>query len=149
MFIISIGIVLSVGCGESDHPTPAEHRLIAEANAICAESQLTMKEVEKDFPEHGTRNIFRQISYAQAVVDVSMSTAERLVALRAPMSIRQAFERYVEGKRRVYYDDFKALHASHSFHVQEYSAVRKRRESDLQRGIERADKLGLSRCARN
>lgn len=145
MFVVAIAG--PIGCGSGDPPTPAERQLVAKTDAVCADSWRAMKKVDERFPESEALGIFRRISYAQAVVNVSTPMVKHLMALQPPASIRDPYERYVEGERRIYYDDLTALSASHSAHAKEYSAARERREREQQRSFERADEIGLEECA--
>src|SRR5262245_29295975 len=98
ILIAIAGIAVAVaqfGCG-GDDPSQAELRLIAKANAICADSQQAMKKVSEEFPK-GERSdgIYSKIEYAEKLVEVSEATTERLAALDPPQSIRAEYEKYV------------------------------------------------------
>jgi hypothetical protein len=136
-----------IACGGGDAPSPAERQLLVKANAVCAAGHKAMHRVHERFPENGTRNIFRQIAYAQAVVDVSGPTGDRLASLKAPDTIRAPYEEFVEEVKKVYYDDLTALHASHSYHVKEYAAARKRREREWRNSLALAAEIGIAECA--
>jgi hypothetical protein len=142
-----VAVLAPAGCGGGD-PTPAEARLIAEADAICARSQKAMEKLGEEFPKgRRTDGILRKIVYAEELVDVSEPAAERLAALKPPSSIRAEYERYVESQQEIYYNDLEIAHAAHSFHLPEYFAANKRRDNDEQRSYELADEIGFEDCA--
>lgn len=149
-------ISVAVGCGSGDSLTRAERRLIAKADAICADSLQATKKVEEDFGANPAVNFKhnvdyaqsqRQIAYAQALLDISMPKVERLSALQPPASMRDAYKRYVEGERQIYYADVTAVHAAHAVHAGEYSAALTRRRNEQERNVDRADEIGLVECA--
>jgi hypothetical protein len=140
-------VAASTGCGATAGPTSAERQLFAKTNAICASGSRAMEKVEADFPEGGSKGIFRQIAYAEAVLAVSSQTAEDLTALRRPETIREPYLEYVKSQQQIYIDDLTAVHASHSAHRKEYSAARARRGREQQSGLERAAEIGLEECA--
>jgi hypothetical protein len=149
-------ISVAVGCGSGDSLTRVERQLIAKADAICANSLRATKRVEEDFGANPAVNFEhnvdyaqsqRQISYAQALLDISMPKVERLSALQPPASMRDAYERYVKGEQQIYYADITAVHAAHSAHTKEYSTALTRHRDEQERNVDRADEIGLVECA--
>lgn len=154
MLIAAISV--AVGCGSEDSRTSAERRLIAKAEAICADSLQATEKLEEDFGadpavDFGQNVDYeesqRQISYAQALLDISTPKVERLAALEPPASMRDAYERYLEGERQIYYADVTADHAAHAVHTGEYSAALARRGNEQERNADRAEEIGLEECA--
>jgi hypothetical protein len=157
VIVLIATILVAVGCGSGDTLARVERRLIAKADAICANGLRATKRVEEDFGSNPAVNLKhnvdyaqsqRQISYAQALLDISMSKVERLSALQPPASMRDAYEKYVDGERQIYYADLKAVHAAHSVHTGEYSAALTRHRNEQERNVDRADEIGLVECAR-
>jgi hypothetical protein len=147
--IVAIVLVAAPsGCGGGGDPSPAEARLIAKADAICASSQKAMEELSEEFPK-GERadGILRKIDYAEGLVGISELAAEKLAALDPPQSIRAEYEEYVESQRQVYYEDMTMAHGGHAFHLREYFAANERRDRVEQKGQELAGDLGLEGCA--
>jgi hypothetical protein len=140
-------ITAPLGCGGGGDRTPAELRLIAKADAICAESQKAMDRLSKEFPRgERSRGIFRKINYAEGLLDISEPAAERLAALKPPPSIRAEYEKYLESQQRVYYEDLTFVHAGHSFHLKEYFTTHRRLGEDEQEGYGLAGEIGLQEC---
>lgn len=154
--VAGLAIVAIVGCGSSS-PTPAEQRLIDQADAICADSQRAMQDTARSYspevlaklrhPDYAQSE--RQVGYATALAEISTSKVERLAALKPPASMRRAFERYVEGERQVYYDDLAASGAAHAVHVGEYIAALARHHRHEQKALELAGDAGLGKCERS
>jgi len=149
-------ISVAVGCGSGDSPTRAESRLIAKADAICADSLRATERVEEDFGANPAVNFDRnvnyaesqrQIAYAQALLDISTPKVERLSTLQPPASMRDAYDRYVKGELQIYYADLTTNHAAHAVHPREYSAALTRRRNEQERSVDRADEIGLVECA--
>jgi hypothetical protein len=140
-------VAASAGCGDAAAPARAELQLFAQTNAICASGRRAMEKVEANFPEGGSKGIFRQIDYAEAVLAVSTQTAEQLATLRRPPTIGEPYLDFVKSQQRIYIDDLTAVHASHAAHSKEYLAARERRRREQRKGLERAAELGLEECA--
>jgi hypothetical protein len=154
MLIAAISV--AAGCGSGESLTRAERQLIAKADAICASSLRAMKKVEEEFGADPAVNFGhkvdyaqsqRQIAYAEALLDISMPKVKRLVALQPPASMRNAFERYLEGERQIYYADVRAAGAAHAVHTGEYSAALTRHRNEQERSVGSADEIGLPGCA--
>lgn len=153
--VAGLAMAVIVGCGSASL-TPAEQHLIGQADAICANSRRAMQEATRNYSEEVLLKLRRpdyaqsqrQIRYATALADISAPKLERLTALKPPGSMRQVFERYVEGERQVYYDDVVAAGAAHSVHIGEYIAALARHHRNEQRALELADDAGFEECAR-
>jgi hypothetical protein len=154
--ITLVATIAAAGCGSGGSLTRAERRLIDKADAICANSRQATKKVEEEFGANPAvkfrHNVDyarsqRQIAYAQALLEISMPKFEQLSALQPPAGIRDAYEKYVDGEKQVYYADLTAVHAAHSVHTGEYSAALTRHRNEQERNLERADEIGLSECA--
>lgn len=146
---------IMAGCGAASR-TPAEKRLIERADAICAGSRHAIQETTRRYSEQALVKIRhpdyaqsqRQIRYVAALESISTPKMERLAALKPPGSMRDAFERFVEVERQVYYDDVAATGAAHSVHIGQYIAALARHHRHEQRALELAADAGLAECSR-
>jgi hypothetical protein len=151
-----LAMAAAVGCGSASL-TPAEQRLIGQADAICADSRGAIQAATGNYSEEELVKFRRpdyaqnqhQIRYATALAETSTSKVERLAALKPPAGMRQAFERYIESERQVYYDDVVAVGAAHSVHIGQYIAALARHRRHEQIALELAADAGFEDCARS
>jgi hypothetical protein len=135
---------LALGCAsDNGAPTPAEARLIASADRICAESRAAFKRLGEEF----RGDTILDIAYSQALFDISKPSAERLAALDPPASVSALYEKYVELQRWMAYDDGVALGASHAVHPKEYLIAHKRHDREQREGYELAREIGFKECS--
>ncbi len=127
-------------------PSLTKPELIAKADAICADSQSSFKQVGAEFPEAKGEE-FPDVSYSEALVDISTPAVKRFEALDPPVSVRKPFEEYVQAQRRVHKYDVQALRAARAEHTSEYLAARERRDNGQLERYELARQIGLKICS--
>jgi protein kinase-like protein len=129
-------------------PKPALSRseLIAEADAICADSQRSFEAVRAEFPEAKLEKA-PDVAYSEALVGISTPAVGRFMALVPPKSLRRPYEEYVQAQRRVHRYDVQALRAARAEHGGEYLAARERRDNGQAERYELAREIGLKTCS--
>jgi serine/threonine protein kinase len=101
-------------------------RLIAKADAICAESQRRYLEIRDLESELYTADV----PYAEALVRFARERVQGLRRLRPPPRLADAYREYVEAQERVYATDKQALAAARRGDVAGIEAARQRRDDE-------------------
>ncbi len=117
-------------------------KLIAKADAICAESQERYREI-RDMESEMSANI----PYAEALVRFARSRIEGLQELAPPPRLADAYGKYVAAQERVYDTDVEALEAAREGDAAGVEAARGRRDSEdsLREGLAR--EIGFAVCS--
>jgi Protein kinase domain len=135
------------GAGTKQQAPPLSRAdLIANADAICADSQSSFEEVRAEFPEAKSEEV-ADVAYSEALVAISSPAVKRFEGLDPPPSVRRSYERYVEAQRRVRRYDAQALRAARAEHGSEYLAARERRDNGQRERFELAREIGLKTCS--
>ncbi|HKT82958.1 MAG TPA: hypothetical protein VJQ84_03890, partial [Solirubrobacterales bacterium] len=124
-------------------PKPlTKSKLIAKADAICADSQRRYVEV-RDLESEMSADV----PYAEALVRIARSRIGALQALEPPPQIATPYEEYVAAQRRVYETDQEALAAARKDDVAGVEAARDRRDSEDALREELAREIGFEVCS--
>jgi Protein kinase domain len=124
-------------------PQPlSRSQLIAEADAICVDSQRRYLEVRDLESEHST-----DVPYAEALVRIARPRVRGLRGLTPPGALADAYQEYVEAQERVYVTDKQALAAARKGDVAGVEVARDRRdaEDDLRERLAR--QIGFTVCS--
>jgi serine/threonine protein kinase len=128
---------------EDAGPKPlARSQLIAEADAICEESQRRYLEVRDLESERST-----DVPYAEALARFARQRVRRLRALTPPPQLADPYEEYVEAQKRVYATDKQALVAARQEDAAGVEAARDRRDSEDALREDLARKIGFNVCS--
>ena len=127
-------------------PTLTESRLIAMADAICADSQRAFEEARAEFPAAKSEEA-PDVAYSETLVGISTPAVKRFKALAPPPSVRQPYEEYVRAQQQVHMYDVQALRAARAEHTGEYLAARERRNNGQRERYELAREIGLKTCS--
>jgi serine/threonine protein kinase len=123
-------------------PTLTESQLIAQADAICAESQNRYLEV-RDLESERVADV----PYAEALVRFARSRVRGLRSLRPPPGVADAYERYVKAQERVYDTDVEALRAARAEDVAGVEAARSQRDAEDELRERLAREIGFDVCS--
>jgi hypothetical protein len=126
--------------------TLSKSKLIAKADAICAESQATFLATHQDFPEGETTP---DVKYSMILTGISTRAVRRFEALNPPPGLRQPFDEYVAAQERVKSYDRAALKAAEAEDASAYLAARARRNDESGERYDLARAIGLQKCSTN
>jgi hypothetical protein len=116
--------------------------LIAEADAICEDSQNTYNSVKS-----GAKEESPDVAYAATLAGISQRAVNRFRGLVAPPSVEPAFAEYARAQERVMRYDRQALEAAEADDATAYVAARERRDSEQAERYDLAREVGLERCS--
>jgi protein kinase-like protein len=124
-------------------PEPlTKSRLIAKADAICADSQRRYLEVRDLESEHSA-----DVPYAEALVRIARPRVQGLRGLTPPRELAGAYGEYVEAQKRVYVTDRQALAAAREGDVGGVEAARDRRDAEDALRENLAREIGFTVCS--
>lgn len=117
-------------------------KLIAKADAVCADSQRRYVEV-RDLESEMSADV----PYAEALVRIARSRIGALQMLEPPPQIAAPYEEYVAAQKRVFETDKEALAAARQDDVAGVEAARARRDSEDALREELAREIGFNVCS--
>ena len=124
-------------------PKPlTEAKLIAKADAVCADSQRRYVEV-RDLESEMSADV----PYAEALVRIARSRIGGLQALVPPARIAKPYKQYVAAQKRVYETDRQALAAARNDDAAGVEAARDQRDSEDALREELAQEIGFEVCS--
>lgn len=128
-------------------PQPlSKPKLIAKADAICAESQATFLATHQNFPEGESTP---EIKYSKILTGISTRAVRQFRSLNPPASVRKSFNAYVAAQERVKSYDEKALKAAEAEDTTAYLAARESRDNESEERYDLARAVGLRKCSTN
>jgi serine/threonine protein kinase len=126
--------------------TLTKSELIAKADAICMDSQVTFLATRQEYPEGETTP---DLAYSKILAGISTIAVRKFAALRAPAGIEKPFREYVMAQERVKGYDREALEAAEAGDVDAYLAARERRDVEAAERYDLAREVGLKQCSTN
>jgi len=122
-------------------PLP-KSKLIAKADAICADSQRRYVAIRDMESEMST-----DVPYAEALVRLARDRTSSLRALTPPQPLAEPYEAYVAAQKRVYATDKQALAAAKEEDAEGVEAARELRDSEDALRQRLAREIGFSVCS--
>jgi serine/threonine protein kinase len=117
-------------------------RLIAEADAVCADSQRRYLQIRDLESERSA-----DVPYAEALVRLARTRVRELRALAPPPGLAGAYDQYVESQVRVLATDRQALAAAKRDDTAGVEAARDRRDAEKAERYDLARAVGLEQCS--
>jgi hypothetical protein len=157
--LLAAGIAVAVLAGGDDGGPPASSKqgtttsapmplsrsaLIAEADAVCAESQRRYLEIRDPESERAA-----DIPYAEALVRFATTRVRELGELTPPPSLASPYDDYVAAQERVLATDKEALAAARVDDTAGVEAARDERDAESEERYDLAREIGLKKCSAN
>jgi hypothetical protein len=120
--------------------------LIAKADAICRDSQVTFLATRQEYPEGETTP---DVAYSKILAGISTIAVRKFASLRPPAAIEKPFSEYVQAQERVKGYDREALEAAEAGDANAYLAARERRNAEAGERYDLAREVGLKQCSTN
>ena len=124
----------------------SRQELIAEADAICTDSQEAFRRVREEFPEAKFEETF-DIPYSEALVGISTDAVGRFRALTPPKGDERAYREYVRLQEEVKRFDQQALSAAKEENLAGYLLAREARDNGQTTRHEIAQAIGFEICS--
>jgi len=129
-------------------PEPlTRQELIAQADAICQDSQDTFRTVRDEFPDAVKREEEPSVSYSEALVGISTPAVRRFRQLVPPAGIEAEYAKYVESQEDVKRFDEQALSAAKEEDAAAYLQAREARDNGQGSRHEIAQEIGFEICS--
>ncbi|MFL5901987.1 MAG: serine/threonine-protein kinase [Solirubrobacterales bacterium] len=127
-------------------PTLSKSELIAKADAICTDSQVTYVATLHEYPEGETTP---SVPYSRTLAGISTRAVRKLNSLTPPTSLSKPFREYVAVQERVKAYDRQALQAAEAGDTTAYLNARESRDGEAGERYDLARAVGLAKCSTN
>lgn len=134
------------------HPKPKapsalnRPELIAKADAICTDSQVTYVATLHEYPEGEAAP---SVPYSRTLAGISTRAVRKFNSLTPPASLSEPYREYVAAQERVKAYDRQALQAAETGDTAAYLAARQSRDDETGERYDLARSVGLRKCSAN